>query len=41
MANNNLNYSLSDFPNIRVLLGRLYIIPAAFILPSLTSFYMP
>jgi len=41
MANNNLNYSLSNLPNIRVLLSRPYVIPAASAPPSSTSFRVP
>ena len=41
MADNDLNYSLSDLPDIGVLLSRLHVISAASALPSLTSFRMP
>ena len=41
MADNNLNYSLSDLSNIGVLLSRPHVIPAASALPSLTSFHVP
>jgi len=41
MANSNLNYSLSNLPNIRVLLSHPHVIPAASAPPSSTSFRVP
>ena len=41
MADNNLNYSLSDLPNIRVLLSSPHVIPAASAPPSLTGYRVP
>ena len=40
MADNDFNYSLSNLPDIRVLLNHPYVIPAASTPPSLTSFYI-